>query len=167
MIFWSLDCLLWSSNLLERTGGCRTLSTILFEIRQRFTGFHVHDRHAPSLPEEWEWLRRLSSAVERPILRIRWRLTTNGEGRPIHNFRGINTCAGACVSPHIQPVPQTQKIHQQPTQYPRLLFQSPVTSSATQTAKCVVESRIYCSRFEAAAFLCSLDWGNCALCVAF
>ena len=26
-----------------------------------------------------------------------------------HNFRGINTCAGACVSPHIQPVPRTKK----------------------------------------------------------
>jgi len=35
-----------------------------------------------------------------------------------HNFRGINTCAGACVSPHIQPVPPNPKIHQQPTQYP-------------------------------------------------
>lgn len=47
MIFWSqahLDCLLWSSNLLEQTGGCRAYPIILFETRQRFTGVHVHDR---------------------------------------------------------------------------------------------------------------------------
>jgi hypothetical protein len=67
MIFWSqthLDCLLWSSSLLEQTSGHRTYSIILFETRQRFIGVHVRDRLCPSLLEEWEWLRRLSSAVE-------------------------------------------------------------------------------------------------------
>ena len=74
-----------------------------------------------------------------------------------HNFRGINTCAGACVSPHIQPVPPNPK--NPPTTDPipaTLFFQKSRDHSATQSAKCVVESRIYCSRFEAAAFLCSL-----------
>jgi hypothetical protein len=103
--------------------------------------------------------RRLCSAVRQAAAEDKWGRSAE------HNFRGINTCAGACVSPHIQPVPPNPKFHQQPTQYPRLLFQkSRDHFRPRKTAKCVVESRIYCSRFEAAAFLCSLGWGTVRLC---
>jgi hypothetical protein len=101
--------------------------------------------------------RRLCSAVRQAAAEDKWGRSAE------HNFRGINTCAGACVSPHIQPVPRTQKsTNNRPNT--RNSFQSPVTRSATQTVKCVVESCIYRSCFEAAAFLCSLGWGIVRLC---
>src|SRR5277367_1638155 len=72
MIFWSqahLDCLLWSSNLLEQTGGCRTYSISLFETHQGFTGVHVHDRLCA---------KALLGCGEANFA-DRWRLSTNGE----------------------------------------------------------------------------------------
>jgi hypothetical protein len=110
--FW-LGMILW-----EQTGGCLTYSVILFETRQRFTSVHVHDRFCASLPEEWEMVAKaLLSCGEaqfcgKVAAEHKWGRSAE------HNFRGINTCAGACVSPHIQPVPPNPKIHQQPTQYP-------------------------------------------------
>ena len=85
MIFWSeahLDCLLWSSNLLEQTGGCRTYSIILFETRQRFTGVHVHDRLLRLSSEGMGMVAKALLSCGEANFADGWRLSTNGEGRP-------------------------------------------------------------------------------------
>src|SRR5271155_4023601 len=71
---------------------------------------------------------------------------------------------GVRVSLIFSPFPRTQKSTNNRSNTRNSFSKSPVTISGTQTTKCVVRSRIYCSRFEAAAFLCSLGWGIVHLC---